>query len=231
MRRYWRKFPAWEVGGHTVNRVGPVEHAREGMLTYASSEQWIAKLPHKCGAVVICHHDQCEMVEARGCHAVGVELPAEQFRQALMSLANHHGEGAWPTSALKVAGSFRCPSLGSIRVWSSASVSPLAAIDPGLYGEDTEIAPNAHIDNLVHVGHSCIVGQRAVLVAGSVLGGWVEIGECARIVSAKIRDGCKVGKDALVGWGAVALNDVPPGAVVAGNPARIIRWRDGYGPE
>lgn len=36
----------------------------------------------------------------------------------------------------------------------------------------------------------------------------------------------EVGENALVGAGAVVVEDVPANAVVAGNPARIIRYRD-----
>ena len=35
-----------------------------------------------------------------------------------------------------------------------------------------------------------------------------------------------IGRDAVVGMGAVVLNDVPDGAVVAGNPAKVIRMQN-----
>ena len=41
-----------------------------------------------------------------------------------------------------------------------------------------------------------------------------------------ILPGVTIGEDALVGAGSVVTNDVPSRAVVAGNPARIIRFRD-----
>lgn len=43
--------------------------------------------------------------------------------------------------------------------------------------------------------------------------------------SALIINGCKVGNGAVVAAGAVVTKDVPPYAVVAGVPARIIRYR------
>jgi UDP-2-acetamido-3-amino-2,3-dideoxy-glucuronate N-acetyltransferase len=44
---------------------------------------------------------------------------------------------------------------------------------------------------------------------------------------AVILPGLTVGEEAMVGAGAVVLADVPPGAVVAGNPARVIRKATG----
>jgi acetyltransferase-like isoleucine patch superfamily enzyme len=41
--------------------------------------------------------------------------------------------------------------------------------------------------------------------------------------NATILCGVTIGEDAMVGAGSVVTHDVPPGVVVAGNPARIIR--------
>ena len=58
----------------------------------------------------------------------------------------------------------------------------------------------------------------------------VAIGEGADIgVNAVILPGVTVGARSIVGAGAVVTGDVPPGAVVAGVPARLLRWREGYG--
>jgi acetyltransferase-like isoleucine patch superfamily enzyme len=51
------------------------------------------------------------------------------------------------------------------------------------------------------------------------------IGENAWInPRARLRGGITVGDDAIIGAKAIVLEDVPPGAIVAGNPGRIVGW-------
>jgi acetyltransferase-like isoleucine patch superfamily enzyme len=51
---------------------------------------------------------------------------------------------------------------------------------------------------------------------------WADIG-----TNAVLLPGVTVGKGAIVGAGAVVTADVPPFGIVAGVPARFLRWRDG----
>ncbi|MEZ8412228.1 acyltransferase [Vibrio splendidus] len=53
----------------------------------------------------------------------------------------------------------------------------------------------------------------------------IHIGSGASIgANATILPGVKIGQQAMIGAGSVVTKDVPPKAVVAGNPARIIRY-------
>jgi acetyltransferase-like isoleucine patch superfamily enzyme len=54
------------------------------------------------------------------------------------------------------------------------------------------------------------------------IGAWADIG-----TNATILPGVTVGRGAIVGAGAVVTHDVPPFAIVAGVPAKFMRWRDG----
>jgi len=42
--------------------------------------------------------------------------------------------------------------------------------------------------------------------------------------------GITIGEQAVIGAGAVVTKDVPAGAVVAGNPARVLKWMPGFEP-
>jgi len=52
---------------------------------------------------------------------------------------------------------------------------------------------------------------------------WADIG-----VNAVILPGVTVGRGSIIGAGAVVTENVPPFAVVAGVPARFLRWREGH---
>jgi len=54
---------------------------------------------------------------------------------------------------------------------------------------------------------------------------WADIG-----TGAVLLPGVTVGRGSIVGAGAVVTKDVPPFAIVAGVPAKFLRWRPGYKP-
>ncbi len=100
----------------------------------------------------------------------------------------------------------------------------------GMHGWFEDMAPHR-----VTIGDSCTISFRVTLVAHGpkrdasdmdiVIRDGAYIG-----CNATILPGVTVGESAGVGACAVVTKDVPPGAIVAGNPARILRYKDGYGP-
>lgn len=88
---------------------------------------------------------------------------------------------------------------------------------------DTWIGENCYIMHGVHVAHDVVIGEGTVVSPYAVLGGHVTVMEKSNIgIGAMIHQWVTIGAFAMVGMGAVVVDDVPPGVTVAGNPARII---------
>ncbi len=96
-------------------------------------------------------------------------------------------------------------------------------------GEGTMIDMGATLGGRATVGNNCHVG------AGAVLAGVIEPASATPVIvednvligaNAVVIEGCRIGHDAVVAAGAIVVEDVPPYAVVAGCPARIIKQKD-----
>lgn len=118
------------------------------------------------------------------------------------------------------------PQVGRLVIEDDVEIGANATIDRGALDE-TRIRRGAKIDNLVHIGHNCDIGEEVVIAAqtglsgsivienGAVLGGQVGIGEHARI-----GEGVMLG-----GQGGVLPNKILRGKGVAfwGTPAQPLR--------
>lgn len=94
-------------------------------------------------------------------------------------------------------------------------------------GHDTEIRDFVSICANVTIGHDCIIAEYSTICPGTVISGNVHIGEAAFIgAGAVIKDGINIGAHAIIGCGSIVLEDVPHYNVVAGNPARHLRYRE-----
>src|SRR5580704_14174007 len=118
------------------------------------------------------------------------------------------------------------PQQGRLIVEDGVEIGANTTIDRGALGE-TRIGRGTKIDNLVHIGHNCVIGKHVVIAAqtgisgssvvedGAILGGQVGIGEHAT-----------VGAGVILGGGAGVLSGKKmrgPGEVFWGRPARPLK--------
>ena len=129
-----------------------------------------------------------------------------------------------------------------------------ARIEPGaIIREKVEIGEGAVIMMGAILNIGAVVGKRTMIDMGAVLGGRATVGDDCHIgagavlagvvepasatpvvvedgvlvgANAVVIEGVRIGAGAVVAAGAVVTENVPPNAVVAGTPARIIKMKD-----
>lgn len=118
------------------------------------------------------------------------------------------------------------PQQGRLFIEDRVEIGANTTIDRGALGE-TRIGRGTKIDNLVHIGHNCVIGRNVIIAAqtgisgssvvedGAILGGQVGIGEHAT-----------VGEGVILGGGAGVLSGKKmhgKGEVFWGRPARPLK--------
>ena len=117
---------------------------------------------------------------------------------------------------------------GDIRVGDNVGIGANTAIY-AVAGNSIDISDNVLIAPYTYIGGVSYQFDRTdipIAAQGLNLHGGISVGKNAWVgVRATLLDGVSVGCDAIISAGAVVTRDVPPYAIVAGVPARIIRSR------
>ncbi|MGB7068232.1 MAG: UDP-3-O-(3-hydroxymyristoyl)glucosamine N-acyltransferase [Pyrinomonadaceae bacterium] len=113
----------------------------------------------------------------------------------------------------------KIPQVGRVVLEDDVEIGANSAIDCASIGE-SRIRRGAKIDNLVQIGHSCLVDEDALICAQTGLAGSSVIGK--RVVLAGqvgVAGHLKVGDDAVITAKSATSHDVEPGKILSGIPA------------
>lgn len=115
------------------------------------------------------------------------------------------------------------PHLGNVIIEDNVEVCNNTNIDRAVLGS-TIIRKNAKIHSLVQLSHGVEIGENTLVIANAMVAGSASVGDNVWVApSVSIMNHKIVGDNSFLGLGAVVLNDVEKGAVVAGNPGKVLR--------
>lgn len=114
----------------------------------------------------------------------------------------------------------KIPQIGRVVIEDDVEIGANSAIDRATTAA-TRIGRGTKIDNLVQVGHNCVIGRHCILAGQTGVGGSTEMGE--RVIAAGqsgFMGHMRVGDGVVIGAQSGVTKDVPPGMRVSGYPAR-----------
>lgn len=117
----------------------------------------------------------------------------------------------------------RATSGGSISIGNRNVIREFVTVHRGLTGE-TVIADNCYLMAYSHVGHDCCVRDYVKFASNVQTAGYCWIGRGAYLgLAASIHQFVVVGGHSMVGMGSILTRTTPPGSLLYGNPARLVR--------
>lgn len=117
----------------------------------------------------------------------------------------------------------KLPHIGDVVIEDDVELGANTCVDRGKFGS-TIIRSGTKIDNLVQIGHNCIIGRGCMISAQTGIAGTTTIGDGV-IVGGQvgIADHVNIGDGARLAAGTGVMRDVPPGVTFAGAPADDIK--------
>ncbi len=113
----------------------------------------------------------------------------------------------------------RIPQIGGLIIGSNVEIDALSTVDSGTI-EPTVIEDNVMINNHVHIAHNVYIEKNCIITGCCEISGSVHIKEASWLgPNCSIINGITIGKNVLIGMGAVVRKSTRDNVIVAGRPA------------
>ena len=122
------------------------------------------------------------------------------------------------------SGLHHLPHFGELIIEDNVEIGFNTVVGRSLYpGDKTIIGKDSKLANCCGVGHDCKIGQRVLIHAGTMVAGYVEIGDDTHIMlNCSIKNGIKIGANVHADMGSVVIRSIPDNQTVFGNPAKRV---------
>lgn len=113
----------------------------------------------------------------------------------------------------------KVPQIGNVVIGDDVEIGANTCVDRATIGTTT-IGSGTKLDNLVQIGHNCVLGRCCIVCGNAAIGGSVTMGDGVVIGgSVGIADGLTIGSGVQVAAQAGVINDIPAGEIWIGSPA------------
>jgi len=114
---------------------------------------------------------------------------------------------------------FKIPQIGIVIVEDDVEIGANSAVDRAAL-EATRVGRGTKIDNLVQVGHNCVIGEDCIIVGQAGIAGSTRLGKHVTLGGqVAIAGHLTIGDGAMISGKSGVMSDVAPGEVLSGTPA------------
>jgi sugar O-acyltransferase (sialic acid O-acetyltransferase NeuD family) len=211
------KLALWGSGGHggvvldAVRQQGIYEP-----VAFIDDADDVGDPRHRSGLPILYGRQHLPRLRADGVKGMVIALGDEAKRTTLATIVVESG---FELCTIVHPSAVIC---GDVRIGPGTVVFAGAVVQTGSY-----IGQNVIINTCTSVDHDCRIGDGAQLAPRVALGGRVKLGDISFIgIGASVINHIVIGRNCLIGAGAVVVRDVPHHSVAYGVPARVVRQRE-----